>query len=86
MPISGQVAIIGVGKTKFGENFDQRFSDMVVDAAYLAYADAGIRAWTVWVPAGIAMTAIVVRVSQKSVWFAKLAGPYTPSRIVPPRR
>ncbi len=42
MPISGQVAIIGVGKTKFGENFDQRFSDMVVDAAYLAYADAGI--------------------------------------------
>jgi len=42
MPISGQVAIIGVGKTKFGENFDQRYSDMVVDAAYLAYADAGI--------------------------------------------
>lgn len=42
MPISRQVAIIGVGKTKFGENFDQRFSDMAVDAAFLAYADAGI--------------------------------------------
>jgi acetyl-CoA C-acetyltransferase len=42
MPIGGQVAIIGVGKTKFGENFDQRFSDMVVDAAFQAYADAGI--------------------------------------------
>jgi len=42
MPIGGQVAIIGVGKTKFGENFDQRFADMVVDAAYQAYADAGI--------------------------------------------
>lgn len=42
MPIGGQVAIIGVGKTKFGENFDQRFADMVVDAAFQAYADAGI--------------------------------------------
>lgn len=42
MPVSGQVAIIGVGKTKFGENFDQRFADMVVDAAFQAYDDAGI--------------------------------------------
>lgn len=42
MPIGGQVAIIGIGKTKFGENFDQRYSDMVVDAAYQAYADAGV--------------------------------------------
>ena len=42
MPISGAVAIIGIGKTKFGENFELSYADMVVAAAYQAYADAGI--------------------------------------------
>ena len=42
MKIKDQVAIIGVGCTKFGENFDRSFSDMVIDAVYDAYADAGI--------------------------------------------
>ena len=37
-----KVAIVGVGCCQFGENWDQSPSDMIVDAAYEAYADAGI--------------------------------------------
>jgi len=37
-----KVSIVGVGCCKFGENWDQSPSDMIVDAAYEAYADAGI--------------------------------------------
>ena len=37
-----RVAVVGVGCCKFGENWDQSPSDMIVDAAYEAYADAGI--------------------------------------------
>lgn len=37
-----QVAVIGVGCTKFGENVDQTLSDMMVEAAHEAYRDAGI--------------------------------------------
>ena len=40
--IRDKVAIVGVGCCKFGENWDQSPSDMIVDAAYEAYADAGI--------------------------------------------
>jgi acetyl-CoA C-acetyltransferase len=40
--IRDKVAIVGVGCCKFGENWDQSPSDMIVDAAYGAYADAGI--------------------------------------------
>jgi acetyl-CoA C-acetyltransferase len=40
--IRDKVAIVGVGACKFGENWDQAPSDMIVDAAYEAYADAGI--------------------------------------------
>jgi acetyl-CoA C-acetyltransferase len=40
--IRDKVAIVGVGCCKFGENWDQSPSDMIVDAAYQAYADAGI--------------------------------------------
>jgi len=40
--IRDQVAIVGVGCCQFGENWDQSPSDMIVDAAYEAYADAGI--------------------------------------------
>ena len=39
-----QVAIIGVGCTKFGDQFDQSYEDLVVDAAHAAFADAGIQA------------------------------------------
>ncbi len=37
-----QIAIIGVGCTKFGDNFDQSYEDMASEAANLAFADAGI--------------------------------------------
>ncbi len=40
--IRDKVAIVGVGCCKFGENWDQSPEDMIVDAAYEAYADAGI--------------------------------------------
>jgi acetyl-CoA C-acetyltransferase len=37
-----QVAVIGVGCTKFGDNVDQSLSDMMVDAAEQACSDAGV--------------------------------------------
>ncbi len=37
-----KVAVVGVGCCQFGENWDQSPADMIVDAAYEAYADAGI--------------------------------------------
>lgn len=40
--IKDRVAIVGVGCTKFGENFDQSFEDLVADAACAALADARI--------------------------------------------
>jgi acetyl-CoA C-acetyltransferase len=40
--IRDEVAVIGVGCCKFGENWDRSREDMIVDAVYEAYADAGI--------------------------------------------
>jgi acetyl-CoA C-acetyltransferase len=40
--IRDKVAVVGVGCCQFGENWDKSPSDMIVDAAYEAYADAGI--------------------------------------------
>jgi acetyl-CoA C-acetyltransferase len=40
--IRDRVAVVGVGCSQFGENWDLAPSDMIVDAAYEAYADAGI--------------------------------------------
>ena len=40
--IRNKVAIVGMGCVKFGENFDKSIDDMMIDAAYEAYADAGI--------------------------------------------
>ncbi|MBI4283755.1 MAG: acetyl-CoA acetyltransferase [Chloroflexi bacterium] len=37
-----KVAIVGAGCTKFGELYDQDYDDTVVDAAYQAFADAGV--------------------------------------------
>src|SRR3990172_6855877 len=42
MSLKDKVAIIGVGCTKFGEHFDMGYSDMVVEAAYEAFPDAGV--------------------------------------------
>jgi acetyl-CoA C-acetyltransferase len=40
--IKDKVAIIGMGCVKFGENWEQSLEDMVIDATYEAYEDAGI--------------------------------------------
>jgi acetyl-CoA C-acetyltransferase len=40
--IKDRVAIVGMGCIKFGENWDQSAWEMIVDAAYEAYEDAGI--------------------------------------------
>jgi acetyl-CoA C-acetyltransferase len=40
--IRDKVAIVGMGCCKFGENWDKDPQDMIVEAAFEAYADAGI--------------------------------------------
>jgi len=40
--IKDKVAIVGMGCTKFGENWEQDLYDLIVDAAYEAYEDAGV--------------------------------------------
>ncbi len=40
--IKDKVAIVGMGCTKFGENWDKSFDDLVIEAVYEAYEDAGI--------------------------------------------
>ncbi len=40
--LKDKVAIIGMGCTKFGENWDNSLQAMIVDAASEAYADAGV--------------------------------------------
>jgi acetyl-CoA C-acetyltransferase len=40
--IRDRVAIIGMGCTKFGENWDKSAPDMLVDACYEAFEDAGV--------------------------------------------
>jgi acetyl-CoA C-acetyltransferase len=42
MVLANQVAIIGTGTIKFGENFHQSYTDMVYEAASLAMSDAGV--------------------------------------------
>ena len=40
--IRDKVAIIGMGCCKFGENWTQSLEDLIIDAAYEAYEDAGV--------------------------------------------
>jgi acetyl-CoA C-acetyltransferase len=40
--IRDKTAVVGVGCSQFGENWDKAPEDMIVEAAYEAYADAGI--------------------------------------------
>src|SRR5438876_1000067 len=37
-----QVAVVGVGCTKFGDRYERSFEELICDAAFEAYADAGI--------------------------------------------
>jgi len=40
--IKDRVAIIGMGCTKFGENWGMSADDLLVEAAYEAYEDSGV--------------------------------------------
>ncbi len=40
--ITDKVAIVGMGCTKFGENWSKSSEDLVIDAAYEAFEDAGV--------------------------------------------
>ena len=40
--LSDKVAIIGMGCTKFGEHWDKSEDDLIVEAAYEAFEDAGV--------------------------------------------
>lgn len=42
LSIKDKVAIVGVGCTKFGENFEMSYDDLLVEAVYEAVEDAGI--------------------------------------------
>jgi len=53
------VAVIGMGCTKFGELWDKSINDMIVEATYEAYEDAGVEAKDIhaawaspWISAG----------------------------------
>ena len=37
-----RVAVIGVGCTKFGERYDRGYEELICDAVFAAYDDAGI--------------------------------------------
>ena len=37
-----RVAVVGVGCTKFGERYDRGYEELICDAAFDAYDDAGI--------------------------------------------
>ena len=41
--IRDKVAIIGMGCTKFGEHWEKRPEDLIIEAAYEAYQDAGVK-------------------------------------------
>ena len=40
--IKDRVAIVGMGCVKFGENWGKSLEDMIVEAAYEAFEDAGV--------------------------------------------
>jgi acetyl-CoA C-acetyltransferase len=40
--IKDKVAIVGMGCTKFGENWNKSVDDLIIDAAHEAYQDAGV--------------------------------------------
>ena len=42
--IKDRVAVIGMGCSKFGERWDSSSSDLIIEAAYEAFEDAGIEA------------------------------------------
>jgi acetyl-CoA C-acetyltransferase len=40
--MKNKVAVVGIGCTKFGERYERTYEDLICDAAFAAYEDAGI--------------------------------------------
>jgi acetyl-CoA C-acetyltransferase len=67
--IKDKVCIVGMGCTKFGEHWDKSEGDLIVDAAYEAYEDAGIEPKDVqaaWAGTCWGMTATILSVALKT--------------------
>ncbi len=64
--IKDKVAIVGMGCTKFGELWDKSVEDLIIDAAYEAFEDAGIEpkdvqaAWIGTANSGFTATSLTV--------------------------
>jgi acetyl-CoA C-acetyltransferase len=64
MSIKDKIAVIGVGCSKFGENYNMSADDMIVEAVFEAYADAKIEpqeiqaAWVATLSSGISATTV----------------------------
>ena len=54
--IRDKVSVVGVGCCQFGENWDRSREDMMVDAVWEAYEDAGIEEFF-YIPARVEMLA-----------------------------
>jgi acetyl-CoA C-acetyltransferase len=73
--IKDKVAIVGMGCTKFGESWEMSPTDLIVEAAYEAYEDAGIRpedvqaAWfgTLWTAEAGVLLAQALKLQYKPV-------------------
>ncbi|MBM3142863.1 MAG: acetyl-CoA acetyltransferase [Chloroflexi bacterium] len=73
--IKDKVAIVGMGCTKFGENWEMSPTDLIVEAAYEAYEDAGIQpedvqaAWfgTLWTAEAGVLLAQALKLQYKPV-------------------
>src|SRR3990170_8639459 len=64
MSIKDKIAVIGVGCSKFGENYEMSTDDMIIEAAFEAFADAQIdpkeiqAAWVATLSSGISATTL----------------------------
>ncbi len=71
--IKDKIAIIGMGCTRFGENWSQDGADMVIDAVYEAYRDAGLgpsdiqAAWVGTLRSGLSGTLLADSLKLKSI-------------------
>jgi len=76
--IKDKVAIIGMGCVKFGENWEQSAADMIIDAAYEAYEDAGIEpeeiqaAWVGTCQAGVRGTQLAIPLKLEYIPISRL--------------
>lgn len=76
--IRDRVAIIGMGCVRFGENWDQSAADMIIEATYEAYEDAGIEpreiqaAWIGTCQAGVRGTQLAVPLKLEYIPISRL--------------